>query len=748
MRSKTTGKLLATVSTVAIDAEIGGGGFICGFSQANDGWMVFSPDVVHAYIRGPSEKKWRSFFTTSNLDPSEFAVTSVYSPDGSGGPAALAPSNSLVGWAYRNGYWWKTTDRGETLQKLTALGPFYMRANSGPQRYATPLIDFHPTNPDIVIWGTSYYAADTAKSGGFFTADGGATKTKITGLANPSDRQGVPGRTLVSIDPGQSNIAYAHVEGTGLYRCDTFPSATGWALIAGSPLYCHQLSVMADGTVFIACGGPGTVITNGEDIYRRSRTGTAAYLKSLSGGYNCSVVAANPANPDIIFAANADGVSRITFDGGATAFRYHDGFDQPAPQVGSGEVDWLSDLGNKSLFFGQIAFDKVVPNQLIAAHGLGISKATIPTTPGSAVVWHDFTAGQEEKVARCGYHVPGESVLLGSWDYAFCFMDRQGGTYSNIPIQPPRNDTTSLTIACQIAGAADNPDYRIAAIAIQQRNSVESFDKGRSWQILPNQTGQGMAGAVACNRRLNSIILDTNNGKGYYTLDGWVTKNTIKLDGVNDTSHFINAMSTPRKPLAADKTRAGAFALVFASAADNPLSALGGFWVTLDGGVSWEKTITGPIGSTLPGWNTSTNDPRDFWRCQLEAVPGFTKEWVYSPYAQGGYPSDFLMHITNDNTVARLGANVTNVECFDFGPIAPGQTRPSVIFYGKVNGVIGAYYTEDWFATDPLLMMGVPLKNLTGPLAVVCDQDHLGTAYIGAIGWERLQLGQRLSMKA
>lgn len=744
-----TGKLRTTVSAQAIDAEIGGGGYICGFNQAPDGWMIMSPDVVHAYIRGPSDKKWRSYFTADNLPVEEYeGAGSVYAPDGSGGPAMLAPSNSQIVWAYRNGYWWKSTDRGATLTKLTALGPFYIKANTGPQRYANPLIDIHPTNPDIVIWGTNHYASDTTKSGAFFTFTGGAGATKVLGLADPIARSGVPGRTLVHIDPGQPATAYAHVEGTGLYRCDTFPSASGWTLISGSPLSCQQMTVLPDGTLFIACGGPGTVLSNGEDIYRRTRAGTATYLKSLVGGSGASVVAANPANTNIIFAANGDGALHVTFDGGATAFKRYDGFAaEPAQQVGSGEIAWLSNQGAKALVMGQLAFDKITANRMIAGHGLGISWTNAPTASGGAIVWHDFTAGLEEKVARCGYHIPGESVMLGSWDYAFCHMDRQGD-YSNIPIQPPRNSTIALTIAMRIDGAQDDPNYLISAIGLQQRNTVESFDKGRTWSIVPNQTGQGMSGAVACNRRLNSIIIDTNNGKGWYSLDGWATKAAIKLDGSTDTTHFINAHFNPRKPIAADKTRAGAFALVVASSGDNPFNAHKGLQITLDGGATWTRTIIGPIGSNLPGWNTSTNDPRDFWRCQIEAVPGFTKEWVYTPHAAEGYPADFLMHITNDDTVARLGANVTNVACFDFGPVAPGQTRPSVCFYGKVNGVPGAYYSEDWFATDPILMKRVVLKNLTSPQAVLCDKDQLGVAYFGGIGWERLTLGQKLTVRA
>lgn len=746
MRSKTTGKFLSTVSVTATAAEIGAGGFICGFKQAPDGWLVMSPDVISPCIRGPNDKRWRFFFTIENLGETNLSeAPSALAPDGLGGPAMLAPSNSAIGYAYRNGHYWRTTDHAATVTKRPA-GPFHIRANTGSSRYANPLIDIHPTNPDVVLIGTNDYAADRTKSGAFFTTDGFSTATKITGLANPASRtegeQTFPSRTLVHIDPGQPTIAYAHVEGTGLYRCDTFPSATGWSLIASSPLFCHQLNVLADGTVLMACGGPYTVVTDGNDIYRQTRAGVATYLKSLAQGAGCSVVAANPANTNIILAANPDGNTRITFDGGATAFKYYDGFDQPNPQVGSGEIKWLSDQGVKTLTMGQIGFDKTVANQAIAAHGFGISKATIATASGGSLIWHDFTAGLEEKVARCGYHAPGFKMLLGNWDIAFTFMDRQGD-YSNTPIQPPRNDTTALTIAMNIADAADDPNYRIAAIGQQQRNNVESFDGGRSWTKLANQTGMGMGGAVACNRKLNSIILDTNNGGGFYTLDGWETKQPIRLDGVNVTVNFINALFVLRKPIAADKTRPGAFALVTSISAS---PALAGFHLSLDGGVSWEKKIAGPIGSNLPGWNSATNDNRDFWACQLEAVPGFTKEWLYTPHAD--YPADYFMHITNDDTVARLGANVTNVACFDFGPIAPGQTRPSVIFYGRVNGVSGAYYSEDWFATDPLLMARYPLRNLSTPVVVRCDKEVLGTAYFGAIGWEKLTLGQRLQMKA
>lgn len=762
MRSKLTGKLLPTVSANLAVAPIGGGGFVCGIDIHPSGQMAMGPDVVGVHVRKFGDKRWIPLINPKNLGNSNILtnITPGLS-DSAGGGNRIAPSDPNTIYAYRGEWIVKTEDGGASFVPLYAYGNFRQLANNGAPRLHNRTIDVHPTDKNVFINGTT--AQNTAPDdvaagkpstlqqhcGVFFSTDGGESPaTRVAGLPNPTSLDG-PGRYLVAIDPGQPNIAYAAPQGQGLWRCTTFPSATGWTKIADSPSRINQLTVKKNGLVCIACGGDG-VKTN--DVYLLARGASSGTFYSTNRGTGAQVVIVYGPTSNIFFASDADGICAITFNSGGSWHQY-DGFDQPNPVVGSGEIGWLSDKGVKAIVPAHLIIDETLddPQVMWCGQGLGVSWATLPKASGDPLVWHDYTAGQEEKISRSFLSVPGGRVFLGNWDYPICPVDSLEG-YDNKPILLPQpGGGNGLSICTGMGYAQDDVNFLVASIAQTSRGNAFSPNGGRSWQIMPNQLdGEGwpyITSSIAVNRKDNIIILGGNDALSLFTTDGMETWDPVELIPGTPTTNL--AANSESATLSADHERDGVFAIVAPTVYE---ASLGGLWVTKDGGWTWNRTIAGTIGSNLPGWSSDTNDPRQFGGGTLKYIPGFSGEMLYTPYGiYSGYPGDFLFWVKNDGEggdVQRLGANVTQVVSFDFGPpLTPGG-RPSLAFFGKVGGVPGLYFSEDWLASAPILLARHPVENLSGCGIVGCDKNIFGRVYAGRVGWGHTTLGQRLEMKA
>ncbi len=147
--------------------------------------------------------------------------------------------------------------------------------------------------------------------------------------------------------------------------------------------------------------------------------------------------------------------------------------------------------------------------------------------------------------------------------------------------------------------------------------------------------------------------------------------------------------------------------------ADNgTIAADAGFWLTINGGDNWEQTIAGYL-DVAPFFQ---GDKRQFYDALLMAVPGRTKEWLYTGFSgDRSAGTEKLLHITNDGkgpgALTDVHSSVRNVKTFCFGDIPPGQTKPSVYFDGEVDGVHGTFATYDWWFTKPQLITRWPNDN-------------------------------------
>jgi hypothetical protein len=166
------------------------------------------------------------------------------------------------------------------------------------------------------------------------------------------------------------------------------------------------------------------------------------------------------------------------------------------------------------------------------------------------------------------------------------------------------------------------------------------------------------------------------------------------------------------------------------SQTNNPL---GGMWLTEDGGQSWRQTLKGVVGS----WSNDPTtvrarglDERQYWQCQLEFVPGFRGELVYTPHAD--FKDDrFYWSRDYGRTWVELHRDIRNVGTFGLGKAAPGQDRPALYFWGVMNGREGLYASFDWCATRPVLVTSHPSAMLAYVSWLSADPDVFGRVYVG-----------------
>jgi hypothetical protein len=160
---------------------------------------------------------------------------------------------------------------------------------------------------------------------------------------------------------------------------------------------------------------------------------------------------------------------------------------------------------------------------------------------------------------------------------------------------------------------------------------------------------------------------------------------------------------------------------------------LGGVWLTRDGGKSWQQTLKGTVsaGSHDPkAVRAQGLEERQFWQCQLEYVPGFPGELLYTPHAD--FAADrFYWSKDDGKSWVEPHGKIRNVDVFGFGKAAPGQSRPAVYLWCEINRKRGLYATLDWFATEPRLISQHPSELLAAVSSVTGDPDRFGRMYVG-----------------
>ncbi len=718
-------------------APMGAGGFVTGFDISADGQrLVHWTDVFNGYIRNAGEPIWQQAFRTDTLQTVEYDPLPANPNPLAGGRAmyamAIAPSNKDVIYADYNGYVYKSTDGGGEFLR-TAAAQAHTLPGSGPARRFNHTLSVHPTDPNIVIRGTN-------NSGVVYSTNGGTSWTAVSGLAaiglcrtdgNTDDT--LIGKHLTAFDPGQPNTVYIHVFGTGLYRSTTGVSGT-FTLLGSSPARVSCLMVTPTGVVYMCQFRETALITDG--IKTMTRAGAWG---AITGSVGADQVAVNPNDPLHIVWTGENGGFNQTRDGGST-------YTDNGLYRGDGETKWFSNR-SKQLFPAKFQFDPVVDEKIWISEGIGICYAQCPATTEVCTV-HDYSAGNEELIVTLFMKKPGNPVpLIVAWDKPIWRIEDTRRPTNRFSFPP--NSTTNVpfpeagvTIGHSIDWAIDDDDFLAVACGQGDTRLGYSEDFGRTWTKYsgePSGGWTGTGGCVAVSNRDNIIHLMSNNGAGYYTLDGGATWTAIVLGAESPTVSWANAYYVTRQNVTADKERPGVFAVVVNNIIPFSASELGransGCWVTTNGGVSWTRKYAGVIGGSVPFSSTT-----QFWQGKLSYIPGRSGELLWADCEGNNNP---LMWSQDDGaTWTDVRSDVRRLSWYGFGKAKEGQTRPAVYFIGMVGsvdspyvaGVYGIYVSYDWFATAPQLITRFPNNIVATGDKIEGDMDTFGRHYVGIGG--------------
>lgn len=711
---------------------IGAGGFVTGLDISADGSrFVCRTDVANSYVRNASDDYWRPIFSPASLLTADLeAVAKAKDKIDARGVAGicLAPSNPDVIYASYLGYIWKSLDGGRTMRR-TALEQKRMFSNSGPQRLFNPTIAVDPRDPAVVLVGTW-------GDGVWYTTDGGTRWQAAWVPESGKWFDGQPGTSLVAFASGIRDQVHVFVNGVGLFRSGTGPGGQ-FERLSGGPSYCSNLVPAPDGSVFLC---EQTSAYQGGRVWRhhpqRGWTSAQPEREGLT-------LALDPHKAGHALLIEANGFVMETNDDCAT-FRV---LDLGKFSKNGNEIGWMGGL--RRFFPAEARFDPKKRDRLWIAQGVGV--ASTATDRGS-IDLQDWSAGIEELCASSVLCVPGGKTFFSAWDKPFWRIDSEAAYVNDFryPLRAGKeHDTDLVAFASSLDFAPEDPRFMVGVVAPSEKSAPGfSEDGGDTWRVFAGEPaeGWGYGGCIAAASKRNFVLLPSNNAVGQYTLDGGKSWSPIRLDGTNPTGGFSNAYFVARKNLAADKTRPGAFGLVYTTIRnDEYAEPLGGFWLTLDGGRTWKQQLRGVV-------NTGRTDPqsalgqgrdaRQFWQCQLDYVPGRSRELVYTPHSD--FAADPLFWSQDDGASwAELHKDVRNVRCFAFGKAASPGSRPSLCFWGEVKGRAGLYVSTDWFQSAPRFITDQPSDKLATIKCMGGDMDRFGRFYLGTdcAGWIRVDLG-------
>lgn len=696
---------------------LGGGGFVTGLDISSDGELfACRTDVANAYVRRRNEAHWSPLFSAATMLPADYDPLPKLNEKADGQGVAgirIAPSNSNIIYASYYGYIWKSVDGGRTIRRA-GLSQRLMPSNRGDQRLANPTIDVAARNPSQVMIGTYGEGAWGSESGGERW-----TRLGLPVAGKSLDNQ--DGLTLVCFDPSEDRRAYAFVSGAGLHRSDS-GAAGEFRRVEGGPRYCSSLVADRSGVLYLceqSANGTGK-------LWRYDPAGA---WSSAMPNYEAAVVAVDPRQPSRLILSNRYGFFMESLDSGQT-FKAIEG-----AAWGAGEVGWTA--GVTTFFPAEIQFDPKEPNTIWAAQGVGVARAE---ASGKPYRFSDWSAGIEELCVVSITTPPGGRPIAATWDKPFWRIENTT-SYSNdfrFPVRPGRKHNASLVaFASSVDYARDDPRFLVGVCA-QSEDSWPGYseDGGATWQAFSGmpEAGWGSGGWIAASNRNNFVLLPSNNAAGAFTVDGGRSWSPIKLDGVNVTDKFANAYYVTRKNIAADKTRDGVFALIYTTVLTaERYNPLGGVWLTEDGGRTWRHILKGVVGdfSHDPAAHRARRlDERQFWQCQMDFVPGFRGELVYTPHADF---SDDRFYWSRDYGASwsELHRDIRTVRSFGLGKAAPGRSRPTIFFWGMMNGREGLYVSFDWCASKPALVTSHPSAMLAKVSWVSADPDVFGRAYLG-----------------
>ena len=685
--------------------KVGAGGWVRNLDIASDGTMVGRTDTYGAYLWNGSQ--WVQLVSASSL-PSAFVATNQNNQTLGQGvyEIQIANSNTQVLYMMYDGYVFKSTDRGTTWTQ-TSFAQVSANPNDSYAQYGQKMA-IDPSNPNIVYVGTP-------SNGLWVTKDGGVTWQQVSQVPSASAASGFTG---ILFDPaiggvvgGVTQTIFAESNGNGVYLSTN--GGASWNLLTGGPTTVVNAVVSSTGAYFA---------TDGQNLWRYS-SGAWTQLSTGMSGAGIQAVAVNPNNANEVVAVSPAGYLSVSYDGGAT----WSGVDWSSNGVSSTDIPWLQ-AGNRAasgnfLCVGGVAFNPLVPNQIIASAGTGVWNATVPTTGlswNTPVTWNDQSLGIEQLVANQIIVPTGGHPVLASWDRPFFYVS----DINSYPTTYGPVASVNIDAGWSVDYASSNTNFVTGLL--NYGKAVYSTDGGQTWNSfasLPTFPSYANGGTIAASTPQNVILAPGNGVQPYYTLDGGATWNAITLPGVTDWSTFEGPSYLDERSITADRVLANTFYLYYAGH---------GVYRSTDGGASWAQVYNGNDGFGSQ-WNGYIS-PFTTFNNELMSAPGEANNLFFTGGYQSGYMPNYpFMRSTDGGTTWTAVANVLDVSCFGFGASATAGGYPAIYIVGYVNSVYGIWQSVD--NAQSWTQIGTyPNSSLDNIKTIAGDPTIFGQVYVGFMG--------------
>lgn len=219
-----------------------------------------------------------------------------------------------------------------------------------------------------------------------------------------------------------------------------------------------------------------------------------------------------------------------------------------------------------------------------------------------------------------------------------------------------------------------------------------STDNGRTWAAfaVKGLDAPGFKG----DPKLGRVAVGATKGANGYPIIVWTPRFAVPRFSLDWGQTWTQSKGAPSgvapsewdswQPLAADPLDGQTFYLFNNN--ENKNGGFGEVFRTLDGGANWQR-----MGGVKYGWNG-----RKMAWFHLRAQPGKSGElWLSLHDPWDGDQASGLYHSSDAGASWTKAVGFSEVASLAFGAPASGQTNPSMVVAGKLNGELGIYASDD-----------------------------------------------------
>jgi len=737
--------------------QIKGGGFVTGivYSKADPTLLYARTDVGGAYRWNSSNKTWIPL-TDAMMDDDDWGVWSIAPDPTNANKVYMATGLYSASWG-QNGAIYSSSDKGATWSKISALS--IKLGGNDPGRGSGERLIVDPNKPSILFLGSK-------KDGLYKSTDSGVNWSKVSSLPSSyltfvefDKSTGTTGNATPTIYAGVADNIY-NGGNVGVYRSTdggttwnklfNHPTAltpksfapgnaalttvpTDMYITPGNVIYfTYSNTVTPDGEHSLP--DPHKVISNGA-VYKFDKSSnvwtdiTPSNSNNMQGGF--SSIAVSSSNPDKIavatigrwwphdelyFSSNGGTNWSTTFN----SYNYESTWGSSlnkgvlsttkAPYAGQATIGWPSCIAmnpnnDKEVMIGY-------GGGIFACYDVSPLFTNANSSNTASTTWVYENDGLEETVALEIVSPPSGAPLVSA------LGDVDGFVHINLdesPAQGKHKVSGGFTgTSRSIAFAENNPNKMVRAYDNDSYNKgAYSTDGGLTWTAFASKPSG-----------VNSY---DGSGKITISADGnrilWASANaTIAYSTNNGSNWSASAGSVPNgfKPIA-DRVNSSRF-YVF-----DPQNQK--LYYSTDGAVSFSN-------ATLQ----NTNGIPDYEGYQPELCAVFGNEghlWLANS-------SNGLFRSTNGGLAWTKVPSVTSAIKVTVGKAATGSGYPAVFIWGVVNGVSGAFRSDDQGATWERINDS-STEWAGNPTCMAGDQRIYGRVYIG-IGGRGIVYGDRLTV--